>query len=188
VVVTATVTAVWAAMISMAIGAYLGTYSEVAFQRALVAHEQWEMEDHPEEELAEMRAIYQRYGFSSEEVEVLLRGFQRDPSLWLNLMVRDEHGVLPETWESPVGNALVMAVAVCVGSLPALIPNLVMTSAARALPAVVVLAALTSVALGWATAKLTKQRTVWIALRFFGLAAAAMILGSGMGSVLRWLR
>lgn len=179
--ITATLAAVWAAMISMAIGSYLGTHSEVAFQRALVDRERWELDDHPEEELEEMRTIYHNYGFSTEEVAVLLRGFQRDPDLWLRLMVRDEHGVLPETWESPLGNAFVMALAVLAGSIPPLLPNLVLASPQHALVAVLILAAVTAVGLGWFTARLTTQVPIRLSLKFLALTSAAMILGSGMG-------
>ena len=184
----AAITAVWAAMISMAIGSYLGTRSEVAFQSALVDRERWELDDHPDEELEEMRNIYHDYGFQPEEVKVILSAFLRDPELWLRLMVRDEHGVLPETWESPSGNAIVMAIAVMAGSLPPLIPNLVLASPHEALWAVLVLAAATALGLGWFTARLTSQRPWVLALHFLGLAAAAMLLGSGMGGLIGKLR
>ncbi|MCL4521698.1 MAG: VIT1/CCC1 transporter family protein [Firmicutes bacterium] len=182
--ITATLTAVWAAMISMAIGSYLGTHSEVAFQQAVVARERWELDDHPEEELDEMRVIYENYGFSPDEVAVFLRGFQRDPELWLRLMIRDEHGVLPETWESPISNALVMALAVLAGSIPPLLPNLVISSPQHSLPWVLVLAGVTAIGLGWFTARLTSQRPLRLALKFLALAAAAMLLGSIMGGLL----
>lgn len=186
--ITATFAAVWAAMISMAIGSYLGTHSELAFQQAVVARERWELDDHPEEELEEMRTIYHNYGFSPEEVAVLLQGFQRDPDLWLRLMVRDEHGVLSETWESPIRNAVVMAIAVLAGSLPPLVPNLVFASPHQALAAVLILAAATAAGLGWVTARLTTQAPIRLSLRFLALAGAAMLLGSGMGAFMGTLR
>ncbi len=182
--ITATFTAVWAAMISMAIGSYLGTHSEVAFQQALVRRERWELDDHPEEEMEEMRLIYQNYGFSVEEVAVFLKGFQRDPDLWLRLMLRDEHGILPETWESPLQNAFVMAIAVLAGSLAPILPNLIIASPVHALPAVLGLGALAAVALGWFTARLTSQPRARVALKFLALASAAMLLGSAMGGFL----
>ncbi len=179
--VTATLAAVWAAMISMAIGSYLGTHSEVAFQQALVARERWELADHPAEELEEMRAIYHAYGFSPDEIAVLLRAFERDPELWLRLMLRDEHGVLTETWESPMANALMMAVAVLAGSVPALVPNLVISSPPHALAYVLISAGLLAIGLGWSTARLTSQSPVRVATKFLALTSAAMVLGSGMG-------
>lgn len=180
----AAISAVWAAMVSMAIGSYLGTRSQMALQKAIVAREQWEMTDHPAEELQEMEEIYRGYGFSAEETSVILRALARNPRLWLTLMVRDEHGVLMEAGESPALNALIMAAAVLTGSLPPLLPVLAFGSALGAEPFVFVVAGLVAIALGWTTARLTGSRPWTTALNFLVWTALAMALGSAMGLAL----
>lgn len=176
--------AIWAAMVSMAIGSYLGTRSQLALQAAVVAREQWEMVDHPEQEIQEMEAIYRHYGFSTEETAVILRALIRNPRLWLTLMVRDEHGVLLETENSPGHNALVMAAAVLAGSLPPLLPVLALGSAPFAEPFVFGVAGALAAALGWITARLTGSRPWANALTFLVWTALAMVLGSAMGFAL----
>jgi VIT1/CCC1 family predicted Fe2+/Mn2+ transporter len=171
-------------MVSMAIGSYLGTRSERSLHQAIVAREEWEMADHPDEEIQEMEAIYRGYGFSAEETAVILRALVRDPRLWLTLMVRDEHGVLLEAGDSPAYNAFLMAAAVLAGSVPPLVPVLIAGTAFRAEPAVFAMAGLSAVALGWVTARLTASRPWVTAGTFLIWTAIAMLLGSAMGFAL----
>lgn len=183
----AVLAAIWAAIISMALGAYLATTTEVAHQQALIRREEWELEDHPDEELEEMREIYTRYGFQPDEVQVLLTGFQRNPDLWLRLMLRDELGILPERFEHPWVNALVMALAVGIGSLPPLMPNLWMIHPRQALPVVLLLSAGFAFCLGVATSRLTGRPWWRVGATFFLVAAVATLVGSAFGPVLQQL-
>ncbi len=187
-IVVASMAAVWAAMVSMGIGSYLATRAEVTWQQALVARERWELTDHPDEELEEMRQIYQEYGFSTAEVETILGRLRRDPELWLKLMLRDELGVLPERWESALTNALIMAFAVLCGSLPPLIPYVLMSRPYTAFWPAIALAGVTSWALGAMTAAMTGQSRFRVALKFVLLALLAVVLGSTMGGVIaNWI-
>ncbi len=183
-VLGATIAAILAAVVSMALGSYLSTRTEVQYHQAQVVREKREIEENPEEELNEMRQIYRRYGFSEDEIQVFLNRFLQDKSLWLNLMLRDELGILPENFENPWSNAGLMALAVGLGSLPPLIPNFFSTHPQGVFPWVVVLSALTAFSLG-ALSGYSSGKSVWRSgLSFLAVAAVAAGIGMAAGNLI----
>ncbi|HBQ94589.1 MAG TPA: hypothetical protein DD856_05700, partial [Sulfobacillus sp.] len=172
-VLGATLAAIFAAVVSMALGSYLSTRTEVQYHQAQVLREKREIEENPEEELNEMRQIYRGYGFSEDEIQVFLNRFLKDKKLWLNLMLRDELGILAENFENPWSNAGVMALAVGFGSLPPLIPNFFSTHPQGVFPWVIVLSALTAFLLGALTARSSGKSSWRSGLSFLAVAAVA---------------
>ncbi len=184
IVLGATLAAIIAAVASMALGSYLSTQAEVGYQRAQIRREQREIDEQPEEELQEMRQIYQGYGFSDQEVDIFLSHFQRDKRLWLQLMLRDELGLLPESFENPWKNAGLMALAVAAGSLPPLAPILWASSPRGVFGWVIALSAMTAFGLGAATARSTGRQWWRAGLAFLVVAAIAAGVGMGAGSLI----
>ncbi len=178
----ATLAAITAAVVSMALGSFLSTRTEVHYQKAQMRREQSEIEHRPEEELEEMRQIYTGYGFSADEVAIFLNRFQQDQKLWLNLMLRDELGIIPETFESPWINAGQMALAVLAGSIPPLVPNILLTRPTLAFPWAIILAILTAFGLGAATGRITGRLWWRSGLSFLGVASVAAMIGMGAGA------
>ncbi|MDA8192665.1 MAG: VIT1/CCC1 transporter family protein, partial [Thermaerobacter sp.] len=177
----ATLAAIVAAVVSMALGSYLSTRTEVRYYQAQVHREKREMDDMPEEELAEMRHIYRGYGFSEEETEIFLSRFEQDHDLWLNLMLRDELGIIPESFESPVKNAALMALAVLSGSIPPLLPNIILSVPMAAFVWVIWLSALTAFVLGALTGQSTGETWWKSGLSFLAVSSIAAVIGMGAG-------
>lgn len=184
IVIGATLAAIIAAVVSMALGSYLSTRTEVRYYQAQVHREQTEITNEPEEELSEMHRIYRGYGFSEEETQIFLKRFQQDHDLWLKLMLRDELGIIPDTFESPIKNAGVMALAVLLGSLPPLIPNFVSTHPLQAFPWVVFLSALSAFVLGAAAGKSTGDTWWRSGISFLVVSAIAAGIGMGAGHLI----
>lgn len=184
VVVGATLAAIIAAVASMALGSYLSTRTEVAYNQAQMRREAREIDEQPHEELNEMRQIYRGYGFSESEVDIFLDHFRRDKDLWLRLMLRDELGIIPESFENPWKNAGSMAVAVALGSLAPLLPILWGSAPRQQFTWVIGLSAITALLLGGITARSTGQ--VWwrSAIAFLLVAAVAAGIGMGAGSLI----
>ena len=180
VVLGGTLAAIIAAVSSMALGSYLSTQAETGYQQVQMQREAREIEVHPEIELNEMREIYQGYGMTPQEIDGFLTHFKQDNPLWLRLMLRDELGITPESFESPWKNTLAMALAVALGSLPPLLPVLWSSDPRAAFPWVLVLSALTAFGLGAMTAS-SAGKTWWRAGSSF-LIAAAVAAASGMGA------
>ncbi len=184
IVLGGTLAAIIAAVSSMALGSYLSTQAERGYQQAQMQREAREIEEHPEIELNEMREIYQGYGMTSSEIEVFLTHFKQDKRLWLNLMLRDELGITPESFESPWKNTISMALAVLGGSLPPLLPVLWSASPRAAFPWVLAFSAVTAFGLGAVTAS-SAGRTWWRAgWSFLFVAAIATAVGMGAGHLI----
>jgi len=181
IVLGATLAAIIAAVSSMALGSYLSTQAEMGYQQAQMQREAREIEEHPEVELNEMRQIYQRYGMTQQEIDVFLAHFKRDKHLWLRLMLRDELGITPESFESPWKNTISMALAVAGGSVPPLVPVVLSADPRTAFPWVLGFSAVTAFGLGAVTASST-GRTWWRSgWSFLFVAAIAASVGMGAG-------
>ena len=184
IVLGATLAAIIAAVSSMALGSYLSTQAEVGYQQAQVSREQREIEEQPDEELSEMRQIYRGYGLSDQEIEIFLTHFKRDKKLWLQLMLRDELGIVPESFENPWKNAASMALAVAAGSLPPLLPIIWGSNPKSVFVWVLACSALTAFGLGAVTARSTGRRWWLSGVSFLAVASIAAAIGMGAGSLI----
>jgi VIT1/CCC1 family predicted Fe2+/Mn2+ transporter len=184
VILAATLAAIIAAVSSMALGSFLATKTEVEYLEAQIQQESRELEEDPEQELDEMRQIYRQYGFADAETEILLTRLKADKSLWLQLMLRDELGILPESFENPWSNAGWMALAVALGSLPPLLPIILGTQPKAALIWVISLSALTAFSLGGVTATVTANRWWRAGISFLLVATIAALIGMGAGTLI----
>ena len=101
VVLLAGVAGLLAGAISMAAGAYISSKSEREVHEAEIAREREELERDPEEEMEELRILYQLKGFSQEEAERLVERLSEDQELMLESLVRDELGLMPESFPNP---------------------------------------------------------------------------------------
>jgi len=184
VILAATLAAIIAAVSSMALGSFLATKTEVEYLEAQIRQESRELEEDPEQELDEMRQIYRQYGFLDTETEILLTRLKADKTLWLQLMLRDELGILPESFENPWSNAAWMALAVALGSLPPLLPILLGIEPQPALIWVISLSALTAFSLGGVTATVTANRWWRAGISFLLVATIAALIGMGAGTLI----
>ena len=123
-VLLAGLAAALAGMISMATGAYLGSRAEQDVQRSEVAREALELEEKPEEELAELVVIFQREGRTYEEANALANEIAQDKDLWLKTLVEKELGITTEDITNPVKDALVMGTSFILAALVPIIPYL----------------------------------------------------------------
>ena len=183
-VVLAALVSVVAAVVSMALGSYISTRSEIDFYASEIARERREIRETPEHEMQEIAEIYADYGFSSEEIAIFQRRFAQNPELWLEFMLRDELGILQGHMENPISNALTMAAAVFVGSMPPVIPYLLISSTSTALRVALVLSACAAFTLGVLKASVSKGTWWKSGLQFLGVAAAAAVIGIGIGDLL----
>lgn len=87
--------------ISMAAGAYISTKSQREVYEAQVTREREELLQDPEEEKEELRVLYRLKGYSAEEAERLVDRISEDRALMLESLLRDELGLMPETFPNP---------------------------------------------------------------------------------------
>jgi VIT1/CCC1 family predicted Fe2+/Mn2+ transporter/rubrerythrin len=111
-----------ASALSMAAGAYLATKASAELSQTELAHEQCEVEEHPEEEREELELIYQLKGFSEEEARLLVGRLSERPDQFMKTMVSEESGISEVNVASPLRSALSAGLSTAVGAIIPVLP------------------------------------------------------------------
>ncbi len=109
---------------SMAAGEYVSMQSQRELFERQIALERDELEAMPEEELAELAAIYRSKGFEQHEAQAIAERLAADPETALKTLVREELRLDPDELGSPSGAAAGSFVAFCIGAAVPVIPYL----------------------------------------------------------------
>jgi vacuolar iron transporter family protein len=112
---TAGIAGLVAGAVSMALGEYVSVSSQRDSQRSMLAKERRELDEDPEDELAELAAIYQAKGLSSETAGQVARELTEHDAFAAHAEV--ELGIDPEELSSPWQAAGASALAFTVGGL-----------------------------------------------------------------------
>jgi VIT1/CCC1 family predicted Fe2+/Mn2+ transporter len=170
--------------ISMALGGYLAaqTTHEVLAHR--IATEHYEIVHEPEEERAELRAIYHRKGFRGPLLDRIVNYLTADEERWLRAMVHDELGVVEGVADTaderrPWLQGMQVGVSFVVGGIIPAIPVLLALPGARWWA--YGLTALTALALGGVKARYTRRSPVRAGLEFLLVVTLGMLAGLGIG-------
>jgi len=168
--------------ISMALGGYLSarTAKQILDQR--IATERYEIEHEPEEERAELIAIYQNKGFSGPLLQRVVSHLTADHERWHRAMIHDELGVVEDTHINPWLQGTQIGISFVVGGLIPTVPVLLSLPQARWWA--YGLTALTALVLGAVKAHYTRQRPVWAGLEFLAVVTLGTLAGVGIGLLL----
>jgi VIT1/CCC1 family predicted Fe2+/Mn2+ transporter len=82
--------------LSMGVGNYLGTKSELDFQRRERDREAWEVDNIPEGERQEIREIYARKGFNGGVLDSVVEVITSDRDVWIDTMMVEELNIIEE--------------------------------------------------------------------------------------------
>jgi vacuolar iron transporter family protein len=160
---------------SMAAGEYISMQSQRELFERQIALERAELEAMPEEEQAELAAVYRSKGFTQAEANTIAERMFADPEHALDTLVREELGLDPDELGSPWGAATGSFVAFAVGALVPVLPYLFFVGAAAFVPAVALsLAALFAVGAG--VSLLTGRGLLYSGSRQVLIGAAAAIV------------
>lgn len=180
-ILIAALSAVGAAIVSMAVGSYLATTSQNDFMRHQIRQQALDLEQNPGRERGEAGALLEDIGVPSPSVAAVLENIVRSRPRWLKFMVREDLGIHEQHLEPPMKNALTMGIAVTIGSIPAVVPYLLPlgATASRNLSWVASVAA--ALALGALKGYFTRSSILKNALAFGFLASASAAVGAGIG-------
>jgi len=170
-----------AGAVAMGVGAFVASKSQRAFFQAEIAREAWEIQNMPDHERQEIRDIYQKLGFTPEEIEIIVRRVTSTPELWLRVMSREELGLAEEVFDSPVRVGLVTSLSYQTGASLLLAPYAVTADAYRAFAAAAGIAIVTLLATGAGKTWVTKENPVRASLELAGLGVLACVIGLGLG-------
>lgn len=176
--------------LSMAVGDYLSTKSELEYEKAERERERWEIENFPEGEKKEMVELYVAKGLPKEDAETIVDIFARHEEAWVEVMMVEELGIVAAD-ESPVRNAAVTFVSFALFGLIPLLAYVV----ARMMPSLQcstfavasVLTGATLFALGAIKVRITGRSWLKSGLETLAIggitAAAAFLVGRLLGGL-----
>ena len=170
-----------AGTISMGLGAYLSTRSQIEFYQKEIDRERIEIETVPEHEKNEVEDFYRDYGFSEQEVQIITRRITSSKEMWLKFMIREELGLVEEKFDSPLQNGLVTGVAYFIGSIPTLVPYTLDFSSSYSFWIAMVLSALSLFGLGMGISRFTKKSIFLSGLNVLFLGVIASVTGYFIG-------
>ncbi|HLC79519.1 MAG TPA: VIT1/CCC1 transporter family protein [archaeon] len=107
--------------LSMAVGNYLSKNSEKSYYNAERKREEWEVENYPQGEREEIRQIYSRKGYSGKNLETLVELITSKKSVWIDTMMADELGLIPNQKDPIKAGLYTYAAFVAAGLIPLLI-------------------------------------------------------------------
>ncbi|MCY0909617.1 MAG: VIT1/CCC1 transporter family protein [Sulfobacillus thermotolerans] len=176
-ILIAAIAAVVAATVAMALGQYLATVAQNEYFLAERSREMREVHEVPHEEIAEVEGIYKAQGFTQEQVEMLTKHITSDKDRWVDFMMKEELGIMLESMDHPWRSALIMAGAVILGSLPPVLPYVIIANPHTALIWAMGLAVTTAFGLG--VLKAVVGKTSWLkgGAQFLLVTAIAIAVG-----------
>ncbi len=107
--------------LSMAVGNYLSMKSQQSYYEAERKREEWEVENYPAGERAEIVDIYRRKGFAGKNLEKIVDLITSKKTVWIDTMMTDELGILPDKRSPFRAGLYTYAAFVIAGFVPLLI-------------------------------------------------------------------
>ena len=157
---------------SMAAGEYISMQSQRELYERQIALERAEMQAMPEEEEAELAAIYQAKGFSEDEAARVAARLFRDPNAALDTLIREELGLDPDQLGSPWGAAFGSLISFAIGAAIPVLPYLVLSGGA-AFGASIILSLAAMFLVGLGISLLTGRSALFSGFRQMAIGAAA---------------
>ena len=168
---------------SMAAGEYVSMQSQRELFERQIALERAEMEAMPEEELAELTAVYRSKGFTPDEAGTIARRIFADPEKALDTLVREELGLDPQELGSPWGAAAGSFVAFAIGAVIPVVP-FVIAADGTAFWAAIVASLVALFVVGAGVSLLTGRSLLFSGARQVGIGAAAAVVTYLVGTVI----
>jgi VIT1/CCC1 family predicted Fe2+/Mn2+ transporter len=148
-----------------------------------IALERAELEAMPEEEEAEMAALYRAKGFPADEAKAIAHRLFENPERALEQLIREELGLDPDELGSPLGAAGGSFVAFALGAIVPVVPYL-FGSGGVAFGLSIGLSLVALFAVGAGVSLLTGRGVLFSGARQVGIGAAAAIVTYLVGSVI----
>jgi VIT1/CCC1 family predicted Fe2+/Mn2+ transporter len=169
--------------ISMALGGYLSARTEEDVLHQRIATERWEIAHEPDEERAELRAIYRDKGLRGDLLERVVGHLTADEERWLRALVHDELGLVEGAPARPAWQqGGTIGIAFVVGGLIPTLAFLLRLPQPRVWA--YVLTALVAFALGTLKARYTSKGPLRCSLEFLAIVTVGTVAGVFTGALL----
>lgn len=171
-----------AGAVSMALGGYLSAQTAKEILAHQIETERYEITHEPEEERAELTAIYRRKGFSGPLLARVVAHLTANDERWLHAMVHDELGVVEAVRERPWLQGVQIGASFVLGGLIPTIP--VIFSLPQFRWWAYGLTAVTAMALGAIKAHYTHKGPLRAGLEFLAIVTIGTLAGVGISLLL----
>ena len=168
---------------SMAAGEYISMQSQRELFERQIALERAEMEAMPEEEEAEMAALYRAKGFPEDEARAIAHRLFEDPERALDQLIREELGLDPDELGAPFGAAFGSFIAFALGAFVPVIPYL-LGAGVGAFVAAIGLSLVALFGVGAGVSLLTGRSVLFSGARQVAIGAAAAVVTFIVGTVI----
>ncbi len=108
IVLIAGVTEMLAGAISMSLGTYISTKSQIEFYKREVKREREELENYPGVEKKHVREIYASKGFKGRQLDDIVEKLTSNKKIWLDVLVNEELGLNESKMENAFLASIVM--------------------------------------------------------------------------------
>ncbi len=132
-VVTAGIAEIVAGSIAMGLGGYLAGRTEVDHYRSELKREYDEVERLPEQEKAEVKAVFAGFGLSDRLQEQIADELAKDKKQWVEFMMRYELGLEEPNANRATKSAVTIGLSYIVGGIIPLSPYIIINEAQQAL-------------------------------------------------------
>jgi len=122
-----------AGSIAMGLGGYLAARGDAEHYEQERAREYREIKEIPEEEIAEVKRVFQNYGLPAQESTRVAEALSHHPDAWVDFMMRFELGLEEPDPKRAVTSAATIAASYIAGGLIPLSPYVVLSSAYKGL-------------------------------------------------------
>lgn len=168
---------------SMAAGEYISMQSQRELFERQIALERAELQAMPEEEEAELAAVFRAKGLTEAEAATVARRMFADPEHALDTLVREELGLDPGELGSPWGAAGGSFVAFALGAVVPVIPYAI-TGGAAAFVGAIALSVVALFLVGAGVSLLTGRSTLFSGARQVGIGVVAAAVTYAVGSLI----
>jgi len=168
---------------SMAAGEYISMQSQRELFERQIDLERAELEAMPDEEEAELAAVYRSKGFTHDEATRIAHRIFQDKETALDTLVREELGLDPDELGSPWGAASGSFLAFAIGALVPVVPYLV-TDGGPAFYGALGLSLAALFAVGAGVSVLTGRSTLYSGFRQVAIGAVAAAVTYGVGAII----
>jgi len=168
---------------SMAAGEYISVRTQRERYEHLLAIERRELIDDPNEEQAELAAIYAAKSVPEQDAERVAEHVMRNPETALETMAREELGLNPHDLGSPITAAASSFVMFAIGAILPVLPYLFFAEGG-AFIAAAVLGAAGLLAVGGAVSLVTGRGAWTSALRMLGIGGSAAVITYLVGNLI----
>ncbi|MBT3834846.1 hypothetical protein HOF56_01210 [Candidatus Peribacteria bacterium] len=170
--------------LSMGIGNYLSIKSERDNYHRLYEEERKEIREIPEIEREEVMEMFAKKGFEGGDLEMVVNKITSDEDVWIDTMMREEHGLTPDITEFPVLHGTATFVSfVIFGAIP-LVPYIFGVSSDLKFQTAILSTGVALIALGIVRSSIAKRRKFSGAMELLVLGAVSAALAFFVGAIL----